>query len=67
MFQILVIVSVRLFLLIKQLLYAFLNTVLYACNAGHILGRIYNCTKPINRPFDRATAAHFRFDKCTIV
>ena len=37
--------------------------------AGHILSRIYNCTKHGNRPNDNATTAHlhciFRFYNCT--
>jgi len=28
-------------------------------NAGHILSRIYNCTKHGNRPIDNVTTAHF--------
>jgi len=37
--------------------------------AGHILSRIYNCTKPGNRPIENAATAHFtlqfRFYNCT--
>jgi len=38
-------------------------------DTGHILSRIYNCTKHGNRPNDNATTAHlhciFRFYNCT--
>jgi len=29
------------------------------CDPGHILSRIYNCTKQGIRPIDNATIAHF--------
>ena len=34
--------------------------------AGHILSRIYNCTKHGNRPIDVATTAHFDFTTAQI-